>query len=227
MDHAQAIRVRPHASSQAEVLLASGAIAGPLFIFVSIGHALARSGFDFARHPLSLLSLGDVGWVQVVTFVVAGVLFLASALGVRRVLEGQPGGTWAPRLIGLFGIGLIAGGIFVPDAAFGFPLGSAPGAPDELSWHGMVHALAFTVGFGALVAALFVLARRQMKLGERRWAGAIVVVGVVVLVLSMWPNMGGDPEGRFAPLWVAMVLGFGSISLEGHRLRKSVSRSGD
>lgn len=124
-----------------------------------------------------------------------GVLFIASAFGMRRVLDSDNGGTWVPRLIGLFGVGLIAGGFFVPDEAFGFPPGSPAGVPDELSWHGMAHALAFTVGFGALVAALFVLARRHLRLGERGLAAASVIVGVVVLALSMWPNMGGDPEG--------------------------------
>lgn len=31
-------------------------------------------------------------------------------------------------------------------------------------------------------------------------------------MLSAWPNLGGDPAGRFAPLWVALVLGFGWAS---------------
>jgi hypothetical protein len=43
----------------------------PLFMVLSIAHAFARSGFDFARHPLSLLTLGDFAWVQIVTFVLA------------------------------------------------------------------------------------------------------------------------------------------------------------
>jgi hypothetical protein len=144
---------------------------------------------------------------------------------MRRVLDSDNGGTRVPRLIRLFGVGLMAGGLFVPDAGFGFPSGSAPGAPVELSWHGMVHALAFTVGFGALVAALFVLARRHLSLGEKKWAAISVIVGVIVLALSMWPNIGGDPEGRFGPLWVAMMVGFGSISTVARRLVKSVPQS--
>jgi hypothetical protein len=223
MDHAQAVRAVPRTSSRVKVLLRCGVIAGPLFIVLAFAQALMRSGFDFADHPLSLLTLGGLGWVQIVNFFLAGVLFMASAFGMRRVLDSDNGGTWVPRLIGLFGVGLIAGGLFVPDAAFGFTPGSPAAVPDELSWHGMAHALAFTLGFGALVAALFVLARRHLRLGERGLARTSVIVGIVVLSLSMWPNMGGDPEGRFAPLWAAMVVGFGWASWVAGRLLKTQS----
>jgi hypothetical protein len=78
------------------------------------------------------------------------------------------------------------------------------------------------MGFGALVASSFVLVRRYARVGERGWAAASTFVGVVVLVLSMWPNMGGDPEGRFGPLWPAMVIGFGwASSVAGRLLKRS------
>jgi hypothetical protein len=120
-------------------------VAGFLFIAVAFAQAFTRSGFEFARHPLSLLSLGDNGWVQIVNFVLTGALFIACAIGMRRVLGPENGGTWAPRLIGVFGVSLIAGGVFLTDAAFGFPVGTAPGAPDQLSWQGVAHAIAFPV----------------------------------------------------------------------------------
>jgi hypothetical protein len=36
----------------------------------------------------------------------------------------------------------------------------------------------------------------------------------------MWPNIGADPAGRFAPLWLAMVLGFGWVSIVAIRLQR-------
>jgi hypothetical protein len=200
-------------------------VAGFLFIVVAFAQAFTRLGFEFASHPLSLLSLGDSGWTQILNFVLSGALFIACAIGMRRVLGPEDGGTWAPRLMSVFGVGLIAGGVFLTDAAFGFPVGTAPGAPDQLSWHGAAHAIAFAVGFGALVTSFFVLARRYLRLGERGWAGASTIIGVLVLAFSMWPNIGGDPEGRFAPLWVATVLAFGWASTIAVRLMKSVRGS--
>lgn len=94
------------------------------------------------------------------------------------------GEVWAPRLIAIFGVGLVAGGVFVADPAFGFPQGTPDGAPSELSWHGIVHGFAPTLGFLALVAASFVVARRFAVDGRRGWAMYSRVNGAVVLVLS-------------------------------------------
>lgn len=193
-------------------LLASGVIAAPVFVAVAAIQVLTRAGFDPARHPLSLLSLGDAGWVQIANFVVAGLLFLAASIGLRRVLLPGRGGTWTPRLLATFGICLIGGGVFVADPAFGFPAGAPAGTPAELSWHGILHGVAPALGFLALIVAAFVIARRFTADGRRAWATYCRVNAVAVLVLSALPNIGGDPAGQFAPLWVAMVLGFGWAS---------------
>jgi hypothetical protein len=80
--------------STATTLLTCGAVAGPIFIVVGFAAALTRNGFDLGKHPLSLLSVGDHGWIQISNFVVAGLLFVASAVGIRRALNHGRGGTW-------------------------------------------------------------------------------------------------------------------------------------
>ena len=72
------------AATQTARLLACGIAAGPLFLTVGLTQAFIRDGFDLSRHPLSLLSLGDLGWVQITNFVVTGGLFLACAVGMGR-----------------------------------------------------------------------------------------------------------------------------------------------
>jgi hypothetical protein len=76
--------------------LACGIIAGPLFVAASLSQALARSGFDLARHPISLLSLGSPGWIQIANFVVSGILYLIGAVGLRAALRSGHGRTWGP-----------------------------------------------------------------------------------------------------------------------------------
>ncbi len=85
-------------------LLGYGVIAGPVFVVVSLAQALTRPGFDPARHAWSLLSNGDLGWIQVTNFVAAGLMTAALAVGLRRA----GAGTWAPRLIGVYGLSLVA-----------------------------------------------------------------------------------------------------------------------
>ena len=68
-------------------LLCCGIVAGPLFIVTSLIQAFTRTGFDLARHPISLLGLGSLGWVQITNFVVSGVLYVLGAVGLRSALQ--------------------------------------------------------------------------------------------------------------------------------------------
>ena len=206
-------------ASNTRPLLTAGVVAGPLFLIVVLIHAAARPGFDWIRHPLSLLSLGDYGWVQIANFVVSGILFIATASGMRRVLHSGRGARWAPLLVGAFGVALIAGGVFVADPAFGFPPGTPEGRPDHLSWHGIVHAIAPAVGFLALIAACFVMGRRFATSGERGWARYSYATGAVVLGLSAVP-----PSENFVALWAAAVVGFVWPSLVAAKLMSRLPR---
>jgi hypothetical protein len=159
-------------------LVVAGATAGPLFVVVAWVQVVTREGFDLSRHPLSLLSLGDRGWVQIANFVVAGVLMLAFAVGTRRSLRAGPGHRWAPLLFGIYAAGLILGGAFTADPALGFPAGAPAGYPTELTFHGIVHAIAPPLSFLAFVAATFVVARRLSWEGHRAGAAWSRVIGV-------------------------------------------------
>jgi hypothetical protein len=190
-------------------LLGCGVVAGPLFVVAGLIHAFTRDGFDLRRHPFSMLSLGDFGWLQITNFVVSGLLFLACAVGMWRVLHPGRGGTWGPLLIGAVGVSLIAGGVFVADPAFGFPAGTPAGPPDVASWHGNLHGLAFAVGMLSLIAACLVFARRFRALAARGWATYCTVTGGAFVILSAAGVVGGD----FRLVAVAIVLGWGWMSI--------------
>ncbi|WP_031078948.1 DUF998 domain-containing protein [Streptomyces sp. NRRL WC-3742] len=164
-------------------LLAAGSVAGPLFLGVGVAQGLSREGFDFTRNAISQLSLGDLGLIQVAGFLLTGALVLAAAAGLRRALSGTAGGRWAPRLIGVFGASFLLAGVFKADAGAGFPAGTpdTPDAAASMSWHGGVHMVSGMVGYLALCAAFFVLARHFAAAGRRGWAVACRVVPLAVL----------------------------------------------
>jgi Protein of unknown function (DUF998) len=195
-------------------LLACGVVAGPLYVVVALLQVLFRDGFDLGRHPLSLLSLGDLGWIQITNFVVGGLLAVGFAVGLRRVLHPGRGGTWAPLLVGGYGLGLIAGGVFVADPALGFPPGTPDGIPDQFSWHGLLHAFAPPLASLSLIVACFVLVRRFAGLGHRRWATYSAATGVACLALSAWPNQ----DTVSVRLALAVVIGWAWMSVLAARL---------
>src|ERR1700682_28950 len=104
---------------KATTLLYCGVVAGPVFTVVAVIEMMTRSGFALGRHDLSLLSNGSLGWIQISNFILAGVLTIAAALGMRRVLRSGRGSTWAPILIAIYGLGYIGVGVFVA-ASFPF-----------------------------------------------------------------------------------------------------------
>lgn len=181
-------RPTTHVSSTAR-MLACGIVAGPLFLAVWLVQALTRDGYDPTYHPLSLLSLGDLGWIQIANFVVTGGLFLACAIGMRQALAPGPGGTWGPILIGANGIGMIVSGVFVTDPGAGFPPGAPVGPPAHMSWHGILHEVGFAVAALSWLAACFVFRRRFVAQKRRGWVVACLLAPVANVVVSAWPDL--------------------------------------
>ncbi|MFF0475064.1 DUF998 domain-containing protein [Streptomyces sp. NPDC004284] len=169
----------PASRSGARWAAAGGVVAGPLFLAAGLAQGFARDGFDFTRNAISQLALGEAGWIQTASFVLTGTLLLAGAAGLRRALRGGPGGTWGPALVGVFGASFWAAAAFPADAGAGFPVG-APEAT-AMSGHGAAHMFGGMIGYLALCAAFFVLARPLAARGLRHWAVASRIVPAVVL----------------------------------------------
>lgn len=161
-----------------QILLACGAVAGPLYIVIGAFQMLIRPGYDPTRHDLSLMSNGELGWIQITNFVLTGLLVIAGAMGIRQSLRGNRGGTWGPLLVGIYGLGLIGAGIFVADPALGFPPGT-PADAHEISMNGLMHFVSGGIGFLALIAACFVFARRFHALHEHKWTVYCIATGIV------------------------------------------------
>ena len=108
-------RWAPTGTNQAtRTLLLCGVAAGPIYVVVGGLQVLQRDGYDLTRHSLSLMSNGDLGWIQITNFLLTGLLVLACATGIRRVLPPGHGSTWGPRLLSVHAIGLLAPGSSSP-----------------------------------------------------------------------------------------------------------------
>jgi hypothetical protein len=204
-------------------LLGYGVIAGPVYVAVSLAQVFTRRGFDPLRHEWSLLANGHLGWIQTANFIVSGLMMVAAAAGLRRALGDQAltgrrsdklrGGThrWAPRLWAGYGLGLVSAGIFRADPTLGFPPGTSAG-PGPVSWHGMLHLVSATIGFGCLIAACVVLARRMSAEGRRGWAAYSWGTGVVFLAGFAGVASGAGSVATTLGFVAAVLLGWGWVT---------------
>ena len=206
------------------VLLLCGVVAGPLYVIVGAIEMLTRPGFDPTRHDLSLMSNGDWGWIHISLLILTGLLTIAGAVGMRRVLRGGRGGTWGPLLLGIYGLGLIGAGFFSADPALGFPPGT-PANAHAVSWHGLLHFVTGGIGFLGLIAACFVFARRFAAQRLRGWAVYCIATGVIYLAAFAGIAVGSNSVGVITTIVilafsVAVVLGWVWISVMSIRLMR-------
>lgn len=200
-------------SAAIRLLLACGVIAPLLNIVVVLILGAIRPGYNAWVVPDSNLELGEGGWMQITNYIVTGALLVAFAIGTRRVLRTGRGSTWVPILLGVYGLTFVAIGPILPDPSLGYP----PGESTEPTIHGAIHILFGLLQFSSLIAACFVLARRDEALERRGWYWYSVATGLLVatsyvafaLTAKLWD---GGPAGLIerigiaaGGLWVALL----------------------
>ncbi|HEU5376337.1 MAG TPA: DUF998 domain-containing protein [Ktedonobacteraceae bacterium] len=201
-------------SAAMRLLLACGVIAPLLNSVVILILGAIRPGYNAWILPDSNLELGDGGWIQITNYLVTGALLLAFAIGLRLLLRTGRGSTSLPILLGIYGLTFIVTGIFVTDPVLGYP----PGASSALTIHGAIHILFGLLQFTSLIAACFVLARRDAAdPAERGWSwysvatGLLVAASYVAFVLTA-KLLDGGPTGLIerigiigGGIWIALL----------------------
>lgn len=203
----------------ASLLLGSGVIAGPIYIIIGAIQILIRPGFDMRVNALSQMTLGDLGWIQVANFIIAGVLVLLAAYGIRRALSADRFGKWISILIGLYGLGMLGASQFQADPGNGFPPGT-PKGPGTISTHGMMHFAFAGIGFLAFIVACFLFARYFARHKHPRWSLFSVATGIIFLV-AFFGTASGTALNIFIPaLWVAIFLAWVFLTAVSFKLMK-------
>jgi hypothetical protein len=194
-------------------MLGWGVVAGPFYLLVGLVLAFTREGFDFARHPLSVLMLGDGGWMQITNLALSGVMVLVAGIGMVRA-----GARGTGIAVGTYGVAMVAGAIFPPDPMPGFPPGQDGATTMSLS--GVLHFAFGGIGFIAFGVAALLFGGWLARHGERGRAAWSRVAGVVVLVGFIGGAAFG-PAGM-GGLWLAVVVGFAWLLLASLRLYREV-----
>lgn len=206
-------------------LLSCGAVAGPLFVSVFLIEGARRPDYQPLRHPVSSLSLGPQGWVQVANFATTGMLYVAGAVGLARSPDRAAGGRIAVAALGATGLGLLGSAVFRTDPVSGYPPGT-PDAPGETTATGTGHTVAGLPIFLGIPVAAFACAWRFHRSGRPGWAAYSAATGASVLTAMGLAGSGFSQEPRlvnYAGLFqrVAIVTGFSWLTaLSRARLRR-------
>ncbi len=213
---------KENTSQSVKLLLKCSLIAGPIYILLGILQILIRPGFDPTQHDLSLMSNGDLGWIQITNFVATGLLTILGAIGMKKALQSGKGKTWGPLLIGLYGLGLIGAGIFIADPMNGFPPGMAPATP-IISTNGILHLVSGAIGFLGLIISCTIFSRRFSSLKETKWSRFSLFTGILYLLAFIGIASGSQPGSPVIRLvtiafTIAVILGWTWISLLSNKL---------
>jgi len=176
-------------------LLACGAIAGPVYVMATLVQALTRAGFDLRRHRFTWLTAGDLGWMHQLNMVLVGVVTVLFAIGMSRMMGTGRGTVWGPRLLGLFGLAYIIGGLLRADPVAGFPPGTTPEMV-HTTWQGAVQNASRGASSILLIATSLVIAVWFAAQGRRGWAWfyGVAIPAVFVALTAAGLAIGGNPS---------------------------------
>lgn len=200
-------------------LLGYGVLAGVVYLVVSLVLALTREGFRLSEHALSLLMLGEGGWLQRANLVLVGVMVVAAAVGVARALRPARASRTTGGLLGGYGLALVLGGVFPPDPGAGFPPGALENAGTVA---GVLHLVFGGVGFLLLACAAVVVGRwfatadMPGEAARARVAAVVIVVGSIVGVALATSTAG------VVALWVAVLAGWAWLASASIALYRTV-----
>jgi len=123
-------------------------------------------------------------------------------------------------------MGVLGGGLFVPDPALGFPPGTPDTYPTTMSWHGLLHFIFGQIGFLALIAASFVYARYFAAISLRGWAMFSALTGAIFLfaIIATVATAGGDGSvWALLALYAAVILAWIWLSALSYRMRSGLA----
>jgi hypothetical protein len=144
--------------------------------------------------------------MQIITFILTGLLILGFGIELRQLLRGPSGSVWGPMLIMLLGMGLMGAGIFVTDPLNGYPAGT-PILPTERTAHGILHDLFGIPFFLGLPIACLVFARFFARQGESNWAWYSRLSGIGMFAVFFVARLGF----RLLPTYPALAADFGLL----------------
>jgi hypothetical protein len=150
----------------------AGMIGPAFFVAVFTIEGLFRSGYNALEMYVSALSLGPRGWIQMVNFVLFGILLLVFTWGVAAEFPNGKASRGGPILLTVIAICYLLSGPFVMDPT-GIPL-------EQATVHGTLHGIFGAIVFLLMPISFFMFLRRfRVDANWRSFQGWTLLLGVI------------------------------------------------
>ena len=173
---------------QHQLSIWAGIIGSTLFVAIFMLEGWLRPGYEPLKMYVSELSLGPRGWIQIVNFIVFGVLLLVFTRSVAAEFQSGKAAWGGILLLRIIALCYLASGPFVMD-----PTGTPR---NQMTLHGTLHGIFGGIVFTLMPISCFVFLRRFRE--DPKWQflqwwtlalGTISAVGVILLsVATKLPN---------------------------------------
>lgn len=146
-----------------------------LLVFVA---GLLRPGYDHVADYISELGAGPNAWIMNADFMLTGLMLVAFALGLAKALRTGRSARIGPILVGIFGSGVFAAGIFSCDPG-------CPSSGGSLSqqMHDLVSVTAFVAIMIAPIIVSGAMKQDQSWQSYRSYSLATGIAAIVFFVL--------------------------------------------
>jgi len=195
-----------------------GTIAGVFFTLSWIIQEAFRETYNPLMHPISSLSFGPTGWIQVATFFITGVLTLLFAYGLWNIWKSEKGiSQWVPIFVIICALAFIGSAIFTSDFANGYPAG-APVVITNPTFSGIMHQTCVSLLFFSTPLGCFIIGNYFAYKKELKWLLFSSISGLMFLLFAFLTAVGYyNPPGleTYAGLFqrITLSIGFLWISL--------------
>jgi hypothetical protein len=155
-------------------------ITGPaLFVAGFLLEGWIRPGYNPSAEYVSALSLGERGWIQIVNFLIFGILLFVFSRAVAAEFTSGKASRWGIILLTIIAICYFFSGLFIMDPA------NTPLA--EATFHGTLHGILGAIVFLLMPIAIFVFWRRFHS--DPKWRflqGWTLVLGTICAAVDIY-----------------------------------------
>jgi hypothetical protein len=161
----------------------AGMIGSTLFVLIFTLEGWYRPGYKPLETYVSALSLGSRGWIQILNFMVFGVLLFVFSRGVAAEFRNGKASRGGPIILRIIAICYFLSGPFVMDPT------NTP--RNQMTFHGTMHGIFGGIVFSLMPVSCFVFLRRfrvDPKWQFLQWwtlgLGIISAFGVILLTIA-------------------------------------------